>query len=677
MALNDNQKKKKVLLEDLETFHDGMIKELNDKGVYYMPVNGIPTTDLSNGAVSIAKTKRKTIDLTAIPTILEGSRLDLDDSDIINMFQGVTDASSLYSNYVAQNDSFLEVSSDTSTQLTNCVSWGDENNFGLNFNCVLDGMTLFLQVEYRNNTLGGYIESSVKKALKEITYNDLVSLKTQNKLVPGTLYRITDYITTTAADYTQSAGHAFDVVVLALDSSTLDCKAMAIQHDGDTYFNSADLSKWELKYDINNDTTKYTWADATNGKGVIYWMRDEHGNECNYDFKNIMFKKYKIKSVNDIHLSTNASPLATKIYNQIVADLSASYTDDNEVYAMWYIPHSGIALYVSSSDFSSFSYTDWTPDANAKYIEIMFASTQKGYIVAEVVDDGFFYTFDNYNTTTSAHEDYSLSRNVANIVIGNKNKKNLPFINFIGKNNTRSFSAATIKKCRYSVFGYSLNRMYIDEAQWICGIGINGMRGSYFARVIIGTIIRVNNTPQTVNSICVYFLSYAYIMGNNNYLTGGYISYVHFGYNCYYNDIRQGTYILLGQNCSQNTFGENCENINLGNECCRNTFGNHARYITGGNKIQDGVFGPECNNIIIGQDANNLQDYVQAIEVDATTCYVNIYSTTATSSTTYLKGIVVKNSASGTSTTPKDISTTAGNSYITTFRGANDTDIVV
>ncbi|MCF0227836.1 MAG: hypothetical protein HUJ52_03375, partial [Malacoplasma sp.] len=47
--------------------------------------------------------------------------------------------------------------------------------------------------------------------------------------------------------------------------------------------------KWEIKYDINNDTSVYTWADATNGKGVIYYMKDEFGNEAGYDFKNILF----------------------------------------------------------------------------------------------------------------------------------------------------------------------------------------------------------------------------------------------------------------------------------------------------------------------------------------------------------------------------------------------------
>lgn len=57
------------------------------------------------------------------------------------------------------------------------------------------------------------------------------------------------------------------------------------------YYVGIDFSKWELKYDINNDTTKYSWADTENGKGVIYYLKDEWGNECYYDFKNIKFKR--------------------------------------------------------------------------------------------------------------------------------------------------------------------------------------------------------------------------------------------------------------------------------------------------------------------------------------------------------------------------------------------------
>ena len=30
------------------------------------------------------------------------------------------------------------------------------------------------------------------------------------------------------------------------------------------------------------------------GKGTILWMKDEHGNECPYDFKNVQFKRWKV-----------------------------------------------------------------------------------------------------------------------------------------------------------------------------------------------------------------------------------------------------------------------------------------------------------------------------------------------------------------------------------------------
>lgn len=52
------------------------------------------------------------------------------------------------------------------------------------------------------------------------------------------------------------------------------------------------LSAWELKYCLDNDNSRFAWADNTNGKGVIYYMKDEHGNEAWYDFKSIKQKVY-------------------------------------------------------------------------------------------------------------------------------------------------------------------------------------------------------------------------------------------------------------------------------------------------------------------------------------------------------------------------------------------------
>ena len=125
-----------------------------------------------------------------------------------------------------------------------------------------------------------------------VTWSELKALCVTKGLRAGQCYRITDYVTTTVQADTQSAGHQFDILVLATATDTLNENAFACRHDGDTYFTNSKLEAWEIKYSLNNDT-KYGWADTENGKGVIYYMKDEWGNECGYDFKNILFRRYK------------------------------------------------------------------------------------------------------------------------------------------------------------------------------------------------------------------------------------------------------------------------------------------------------------------------------------------------------------------------------------------------
>lgn len=102
-------------------------------------------------------------------------------------------------------------------------------------------------------------------------------------------YRITDYACTTTQENTKSAGHPFDIIVTADSENTLNEKARAIQHEGDTYFADCDLSAWKIWYCLDNDATRFAWADSVNGKGVIYRMIDEWNNDVPYDFKNIMY----------------------------------------------------------------------------------------------------------------------------------------------------------------------------------------------------------------------------------------------------------------------------------------------------------------------------------------------------------------------------------------------------
>lgn len=121
------------------------------------------------------------------------------------------------------------------------------------------------------------------------TYTELKTLRDNGELSPGTWYRITDYQCTTTQEDTQSAGHQFDVLVLALDDHTLSEEARAIQHEGDTYFSGCKLEAWKIWYSLDNDAKRFLWADEENGKGVIYRMIDEWNNDVPYDFKNIQF----------------------------------------------------------------------------------------------------------------------------------------------------------------------------------------------------------------------------------------------------------------------------------------------------------------------------------------------------------------------------------------------------
>ena len=167
----------------------------------------------------------------------------------------------------------------------------------------------------------------IAQTMTETTYADLKSMRDNGTLTPGMWYRITDYVCTTTQSNTISAGNKFDVIVLATGTNSLSEQARAINHtpqEGETdYFANSNLSAWQLWYCLDNDTTRFTWADATNGKGVIYRMIDEWGNECGYDFKNIMYVRYKLIAPvyegNDVYYKRGANIISSEITNGALA----------------------------------------------------------------------------------------------------------------------------------------------------------------------------------------------------------------------------------------------------------------------------------------------------------------------------------------------------------------------
>lgn len=189
--------------------------------------------------------------------------------------------------------------------------------------------------EIKKINVDGVDYDIVAKELTKTTYAELKALRDNGQLSEGHLYRITDYVTTTVQTNTKSAGNVFDVIVLAVSASELSHIARAIQHEGDTYFDGNDLGAWELWYDLDNDTEKYEWADATNGKGVIYRMIDEKRNDCPYDFKNILFYNTKIAypATGDQYYYTFSYVVSGNLFDGTVAkQVTTCYSNSMRMY---------------------------------------------------------------------------------------------------------------------------------------------------------------------------------------------------------------------------------------------------------------------------------------------------------------------------------------------------------
>lgn len=176
-----------------------------------------------------------------------------------------------------------------------------------------------------DSVVSSTVLSILGSSVTRLTYASMVSLRDNSRLTSGQFYRITDYITTTTQTDTQSAGHPFDVIVLALNESTLSERAWAIQREGDTYFKNSNLAAWQIWYSLDNDISRFDWADAGNGKGVIYRMIDEWNNDCPYDFKNIQFRIPSLDITDFRYTFGYGTQDATVRYNKVYLNRMAPY----------------------------------------------------------------------------------------------------------------------------------------------------------------------------------------------------------------------------------------------------------------------------------------------------------------------------------------------------------------
>ena len=439
--------------------------------------------------------------------------------------------------------------------------------------------------------------------LINITYSELKSLRDSSKLVPGRWYRITDYECTTSASGTRSAGHQFDIVVLALSNNSLSEEARAIQHEEDTYFANNNLLAWKVSYTLDNDTSRFEWADTENGKGVIYRLVDEFGNECPYDFKNILFQRYLCADNTQngdvfddmgnqyLYWSTNVTPFT------IFGAVSAPFTvnSGNSAY-----------FYTFTNQLVSDNFIDNSLAGNCRN-NVITSQTGNAKKLSNVVLEG--NSTDNiltggYNITALKVFSGNNLLNSHDIIAGT---------NFQNNTGERAYYLLFGNGCSDNNLGISCNNSHFYGSNWAnVFVSANSMNvigkqccenyfgpscgNNRFGRGASGNILEVDNEGNTLGDNCEDNIlhrdcdSINIQSGNGN----------EFGQRCNKITIASGSYNKFGQKCTNITFKTGCNSNTFGDNCSNNTFGDKCNSNTFRNACSGNSFGNECNNNTFG-----------------------------------------------------------------------------
>lgn len=134
------------------------------------------------------------------------------------------------------------------------------------------------------------ITGASESKIIQTSYDALKTLRDAGGLTPGQQYAFYyEASTSQAGTSVSSSVPGLNLIVTADDIDVLNENVRVRQSTG-AYWQNCDMGAWEVKYCLDNDKTRFLWASDT-GKGVIYYLKDEYGNECPYDFKSIQFTR--------------------------------------------------------------------------------------------------------------------------------------------------------------------------------------------------------------------------------------------------------------------------------------------------------------------------------------------------------------------------------------------------
>jgi hypothetical protein len=303
------------------------------------------------------------------------------------------------------------------------------------------------------------------------------------------------------------------------------------------YFHDAGakLEAWKIWYCLDNNTDRFAWADAENGKGVIYRMIDEWNNDLPYDFKNIMFKRYELNAP-ELYEASDIDYWIQKLSENIRAMF------DSECYA-----------FIWSGLYEQDKY--WENE----YEAVMSTPTGRSR---------FFYTFSD---DSDIPFDSSLGGGCGNNVMLSSYR--LPNNVFFGGGEHYG-----------NRFG---SNCYDNNFSFEC---LNNTFGSDCCENCFGVSCYYNTfgNDSSHNSFgynCLY---------NNS---GNRFNYNSLGDECSNNSFGNDfQYNGLGRNSFCNAFGNDCCYNGFGRYCQRNRLGDYCLYNSSGDKFLYNSFGESCHN---------------------------------------------------------------------------------
>ena len=498
-----------------------------------------------------------------------------------------------------------------------------------------------------------YVDSG-DTLLTEVTYTQLKTLVDNSELVPGMKYRITDYVCTTTQGNTQSAGHQFDIIVIADDVNVLNENAFAIKHSGDTYFENCDLSAWELKYSLMiredklpsvhlesqiQDCNDYLWHKRDSEKDFSYngtdyyaWT-DENGWTIYTESTDVAqgddYYYYWYLDYNNSTSDTSVGDDTIDVYIDDYGDYLTFTRHSSEDQVKNPLDGSNgdnyYAWYNSDEDMIGYTYSSEPEDGD----EFMY-------------DVNDFY-FDSSDSVENAVEASSASQiaNYRGIItyMKDEHSNELPydFKNIMFKR-YKITSCTKVPDLVNKYYGIKNGYSYeIDEEDYKYVFTFGGEIDETLNGVAYNNVIRVDNNGS-LNNITFGSNSYSNKFEgvecyNNTF--GNYFQQNTFGnsigYNTFGNDVYSNTF---GNSCQENTFGNSCYGNTFGNYCYYNTFGNYCYRNTFGNNVYSNTFG---------------NDYIRWSWFGNGVQYCNLSGYT-TGSNSYLQNIHVLEGTQGTNT---------------------------